>query len=162
MIHIQDGENIFDHIPALAPPRQSELGDELLQYIRCDVESVPDVFTWWYERHTTYPCLSRMALDYLNIPGLPHSCFHLVSHLLTSFQATSVDVERLFSRGRILLSHVQNRMSVQTTRAILCVGIWSKMGLVKNSDLQAVCSLEDIEEEPKSDVEEDEDIITEM
>jgi len=29
--------------------------------------------------------------------------------------ATSVDVERIFSHGRLLLSHVRNRLTAQTT-----------------------------------------------
>ncbi|KIK32731.1 hypothetical protein CY34DRAFT_27167 [Suillus luteus UH-Slu-Lm8-n1] len=64
-----------------------------------------------------------MALDYLTIP------------------ATSVDVERIFSRGRLLLSHVRNRLSAQSTRALLCVGLWSQLGLVKDKDISAVASL---------------------
>ncbi|KAJ7933627.1 hypothetical protein B0H13DRAFT_1592206, partial [Mycena leptocephala] len=35
--------------------------------------------------------------------------------------ATSVDVERVFSRGRLLLSHVWNRLSAQSTRALMCL-----------------------------------------
>lgn len=52
--------------------------------------------------------------------------------------ATSVDVERVFSQGRLLLSHVRSRLSVQSTRALMCLGIWSKMGYVKDSDIKAV------------------------
>nr|VWO96208.1 Homeobox domain-containing protein [Ganoderma boninense] len=68
-----------------------------------------------------------MAIDYLTIP------------------ATSVDVERLFSRGRLVLSHVRNRLSAQTTCAILCVGAWSVLGLVKPEDARKVAELDDIE-----------------
>lgn len=49
--------------------------------------------------------------------------------------ATSVDVERVFSKGRLLLSHIRNRLSVQTTRALLCLGEWSRLGLVQDSDI---------------------------
>jgi hypothetical protein len=49
--------------------------------------------------------------------------------------ATSVDVERTFSRGRLLLSHVRSRLSVQSTRALLCVGSWSLLGLVRDEDV---------------------------
>ncbi|EJD50330.1 hypothetical protein AURDEDRAFT_58105, partial [Auricularia subglabra TFB-10046 SS5] len=69
---------------------------------------------------STFPHLSRMALDYLSIP------------------ATSVDVERTFSRGRLLLSHVRNRLSAESTRALLCLGSWLDCSLVKISDIRAV------------------------
>jgi hypothetical protein len=34
-----------------------------------DPEQVKDILQWWTERKLTYPCLLRMALDYLSIPG---------------------------------------------------------------------------------------------
>jgi hypothetical protein len=59
--------------------------------------------------------------------------------------ATSVDIERLFSRGRLLLSHVRNRLSAQTTRALLCLGSWSLAGMVKDEDVMKVAVLNDVE-----------------
>ena len=41
---------------------------------------------------------------------------------LTIPTATSVDVECVFSKGRIVLSHVRNGLSVQSTCALLCLG----------------------------------------
>lgn len=61
------------------------------------------------------------------------------------FTATSVDVERVFSKGRLLLSHVRNRLSVQSTRALMCLGVWSLMGYVKDSDVKAVTGKAEIE-----------------
>jgi hypothetical protein len=61
--------------------------------------------------------------------------------------ATSVDVEHIFSHGHLLLSHVQSRLSAQTTRALLCVGLWAQLGLVKDCDIQSTTSLPDIEAE---------------
>ena len=55
-----------------------------------------------------YPCLSRMALDYLSIPGsFPFSLQTPFETFSTSILVTSVDVERGFSRGRLLLTHVR-------------------------------------------------------
>ena len=51
------------------------------------------------------------------------------------FIASTVDVERTFSEGRIVLSHIRNRLSSQSTRALMCVGAWSRLGLVKNKDI---------------------------
>jgi hypothetical protein len=55
--------------------------------------------------------------------------------------ATSVDVERVFSKGRLVLSHIRNKLSVQSTRALMCLGAWSRMGLVKDKDVMAVVRL---------------------
>jgi hypothetical protein len=61
--------NIFDNLPALSAPRIRELRDELDRYLSTDPEHVVDVLVWWTERKSMYPHLSRMALDYLSIPG---------------------------------------------------------------------------------------------
>ena len=60
-------------------------------------------------------------------------------------QATSIDVEHLFSRGRLLLSHVCNRLSAQTMRVLLCLGSWSLAGMVMDDDILKVALLNDIE-----------------
>ncbi len=66
-------------------------------------------------------------------------------HYLTIPSATSVDVERVFSKGRLLLSHVQNGLSVQSTRALLCLGAWNKVGLVKDEDVILAAKLVDVD-----------------
>jgi hypothetical protein len=63
------------------------------------------------------------------------------------FLATSVDVERIFSQGRLLLSHVRSRLSVQSTRALMCLGVWSVMGYVKNMDIMAVTVMPEVDGE---------------
>jgi hypothetical protein len=90
-----------------------------------------------------------MALDYLTIPGTP-SFISVFSYLLITLSATSVDVERTFSQGRLVLSHVRSRLSVQSTRALLCLGVWSTMGYVHDSDILPAAVL------PEVDGEEDE------
>ena len=68
----------------------------------------------------------------------------LILILLVTLPATSIDVERLFSRGRLLLSHTRSRLSVSSTRALLCLGSWSLNGLVKDEDAMAVALLDEI------------------
>ena len=51
--------------------------------------------------------------------------------------ATSTGVEHLFSRGRILLSHIRNHLSAKNTRYILCLGEWYRAGIIKDSDFLA-------------------------
>lgn len=43
--------------------------DELTLYFTTNRENVVDPIQWWYEKQKTYPRLSRMALDYLTVPG---------------------------------------------------------------------------------------------
>ncbi|KIL59372.1 hypothetical protein M378DRAFT_58119, partial [Amanita muscaria Koide BX008] len=93
--------------------------DEISKYLQTAQESVSDPLRWWYERRHTYPRLSRMARDYLTIP------------------ATSVNVERVFSEGRALLSYLRNRLQVESTRALMCVGEWCKKGVIKERDMLA-------------------------
>ena len=84
-----------------------------------------------------------MALDYTSIPGI---CFIIKSPILdpTTPTATSVDVEHIFSKGRLVLSHIRNGLSVQSTRALMCLGAWSRMGLVKDKDVMEAARLPDV------------------
>ena len=58
--------------------------------------------------------------------------------------ATSVDLEHVFSQGRIVLSHLRSRLSVQSTRALMCLGAWSLLGFVNDSDIKAIVRLPEI------------------
>ena len=65
-------------------------------------------------------------------------------------------VEHVFSHGHILLSHIHNCVLAQTTRVLLCLDIWSLLGLVKDLDVNAVAVLPDGPEgDEKSDYEVD-------
>jgi esterase/lipase len=44
--------------------------DKLEHYLLTGPEQVDDIIKWWTECSAEYPCLSRMALDYLSIPGM--------------------------------------------------------------------------------------------
>lgn len=59
--------------------------------------------------------------------------------------ATSVDVERVFSRGRLLLTHTRSRLSAQTTCCLLCLGSWSTLGLIKDTDIKASATLPELD-----------------
>jgi hypothetical protein len=45
---------------------------EIDEYLALPVEQVKDVLLWWYEKQHVFPKLSRMAHDYLSIPGECH------------------------------------------------------------------------------------------
>jgi len=64
--------------------------------------------------------------------------------MLIRFIATTVDVERVFSLGWLLLPYVHSRLSVQSTRALMCLGSWSLLGLIEDSDIKAAIGLGDV------------------
>jgi hypothetical protein len=106
--------------------------DELDVYLASDPKQVADPLKWWDDRCDCFPNLSRMARDYLAIPGMLFTMRICLAHSPT---ATSTDVERLFSRGRLLLSHLRNRLSAESTCALMCLGSWSLMGFIKDEDI---------------------------
>jgi hypothetical protein len=61
-----------------------------------------------------------------------------------------VDVEHVFSQGRIVLSHLRSRLSVQSTRALMCLGVWSWLGYVKDIDIRAVVILPEASTDTKA------------
>jgi len=137
-------KNIFDNLPSLQAPKLAELHGKLDKYLSTDPEHVTDALAWWYKHKHVYPSLHQMVLDYLSIPGKLEylNVGNFLDHEL--LLATSVDVERTFSQGRLLLSHIRNWLCVQSTRALLCLGIWSEMGYVKDKDVKAATVLPEV------------------
>jgi hypothetical protein len=109
------------------------------------VKKIKDPLKWWHENQHVYPRLFRMARDYLNVPGLSCYSYTCDIHYANNYLATSVAVERIFSRGRLLLSYIRNRLSGESTRALLCLGAWSHMGFMDDEDLKAAAELEDVD-----------------
>ena len=73
------------------------------------------------------------------------SCFHCCfTNCQCTRTAASVEVKRLFSRGRMVLSQ-RSRLSVQSTRALLCLGSWSILGLVRDEDVMAITRLDEVQ-----------------
>lgn len=70
----------------------------------------------------------------------------------TGFTATSIEVEWLFSRGRLVISHVHSRLGVQGSRALICLGVWSHLGLIKSTDIKTVSAMEEVEGENHIDL----------
>ncbi len=60
----------------------------------------------------------------------------------------------MFSRGRILLPHVRNRLTGQSVRSLLCVSEWTRLGLIKDADIKnATLKPEKEGEETREEVE---------
>ena len=64
---------------------------------------------------------------------------------LTYRLGTSIEPECLFSRGRLVLTHVWGRLSAQITRALLCVGSWSLLDLIEAEDINSATVLPDVQ-----------------
>lgn len=72
-----------------------------------------------------------------------------------------MDVERIFSQGRVILSYLRNRLSVQTVRALICVNEWTKAGIITEKHIHdCIWGLKDIDEDDESYVAEGWDTIT--
>jgi hypothetical protein len=50
-----------------------------------------------------------------------------------------------------VLSHLRNQLSVQSTRALLCLGVWSKLGFVEDNDVKSVTSLPDLKDDEEEE-----------
>lgn len=75
---------------------------------------------------------ARMALDFLSAPGKIFYllCAHPLIHVY-HYVATSVDVERAFSRGGLTVSKRRHALSDESTRASIVLGSWASVeGLV--------------------------------
>ena len=126
-----------------------QLMTELDRYLSTPhIKDVEDPLSWWYQNRGTFPRLWRMARDYHTIPGMySYSGSRISGQWLTAgILASSVAVERVFSKGRLIISHICNRLSAESTCALLCLGVWSKMGYVEHADLKHAASLPDVKE----------------
>ena len=63
-------------------------------------------------------------------------------------------MEHVFSRSRLILPHVRSRLSAQSTRALLCLGSWSLLGYIKDSDVEAVARMPNVEGDAEEELEE--------
>ena len=143
---LSDPSNFFDNILDVTPPPWDDC-DELDHYLAMDTEDVKDGLMWWYEKRVAFPRLSRMAWDYLSIPGMCTTIPESTLMLIFCPLATTVDVEWVVSHGRLVLPHVRNRLGVESTRASLCVGLWSSLGLVKDGHMKMSLCKDDVDEE---------------
>ncbi len=144
---------MFDNLPFLNGPTSSADTDKLKHYLAADVvPGIKDPISWWQGKRTKYPCLSRMAIDYLNIPGMCSPCASVIDETdcCGPPQATSVGVEHIFSRGRLLLLHVRNQMTAENMRASMCLGVWAQHGLVNTTDMFHTVQLPEVEEDAQA------------
>ncbi|CAE7168274.1 unnamed protein product [Rhizoctonia solani] len=85
------------------------------------IQHAGGVLGYWSAELTNRPRVAQMALDYLTAP------------------ASSVDAERAFSCGRLMIGHLQHRMSPQTFQAQMIIGSWFGTSLLP--DVESVASI---------------------
>ncbi|KAJ6648282.1 putative AC transposase [Pseudolycoriella hygida] len=98
--------------------QKSSADDELKAYLSENVvdpdllvkekSGIDGVLGWWKIHQKEYPCLSKMARDFLPAAG------------------TGVPVERFFSSGVDVVSPKQQSMSAQTIQMRICLKAWLK------------------------------------
>ena len=69
---IKNSANLFEDLLSCSSsaPANPELRTELTQYLSTGPEDVKDPLLWWVGMQAVYPHLSRMAHNYLTIPGM--------------------------------------------------------------------------------------------
>ena len=88
---------------------QDHWRSEIDQYTKSDISNAnTDILEWWEKHEQVYPDLSRMARDLLSI------------------QATSVSLERIFSRSSLIIRKHRNKLSKGIARELLCLNDWTK------------------------------------
>ncbi|KAL7307162.1 hypothetical protein TKK_0000886 [Trichogramma kaykai] len=88
---------------------QTEEIDQYLNATRPNPDM--DVLDWWKNHQTEYPVLALVARDILSI------------------QATSVPVERLFSRASLIVNNKRSLLKDESIRELLCINRWMKSSL---------------------------------
>lgn len=63
-------------------------------------------------------------------------------------------MEHVLSHSRLILSHVWSCLSAQSTCTLLCLRSWSLLGYIKDSDVEAVARMPDVEGNVEEELEE--------
>src|SRR5262249_13297571 len=87
--------------------RRVQRANELERYLTAPpADGYVDLLAWWKDHAGEYPCLARIARDYLAIP------------------ATSDPAERAFSVGANLVSDKRGSLNEDTIQACMCLNSW--------------------------------------
>jgi hypothetical protein len=78
----------------------------------------------WANRHGA---LAKMGCDYSSCPGELSLCLYDMNLNSFYFLATSTDIERAFSGGRLTVSRMRHSLSSESTRASTVLGTWMKV-----------------------------------
>jgi hypothetical protein len=111
---------------------EDELERYLLHVKPVPASACPNPIRWWLDRVADYPNLSKMALNYLIIPGVFFKYFYMLTASLShsTSLATSVEAERAFSACTLALGKLRTHLSDDTFRAGLLLRSWHRAGLL--------------------------------
>lgn len=115
---------------------------ELERYLCSSLFDGIDIMSWWKSNTEVFPCLAKMARDYLAIPG------------------TSVPSERRFSASGDMISPKRNRLAADTIRATMCLHDWWKVDYAKETRDWLQTELADDEDEIEDEDAEEADEIS--
>ena len=88
MCSVQDSDDGLGGFGNISVGKKASQHNKLDEYLALAVENVKDPLKWWFDNRMAYPNLSRMALDYLSIPGesFPILFFPQAAHILIDLQ----------------------------------------------------------------------------
>jgi hypothetical protein len=136
----------------LAKPKLMRLQDKLAAYLSTDPKYVEDVLTWWYEKRSTYPRLSRMASDYLQFQVCAKHCaINLECTLMT--EQLHLLMSRIFSSMDSFYSPIFITICLCRPLTLFFLRSWSLLGLVKDEDVMNVAVMKDVEGDIEEELE---------
>lgn len=92
--------------------------DELSRYLDVKAENIDtDVFAYWFSKKQEFPCLYKMAKDYLPV------------------LASSASSERVFSIGKNLIGLSRMSLNPQSLESSICLRSWLRAGLISSETL---------------------------
>lgn len=87
--------------------KNSDWRNELTKYYNTRrTDKNVDILAWWSTNSQEYPCLSKMARDFLGTP------------------ATSVPAERLFSKAGLIIRKHRSQLTAESARSLICLNSW--------------------------------------
>lgn len=125
-------KRLFDDIDNFEDSASSRSTDAFEAYIASPtIKSVKDPLKYWDAqlKADADGGMARFALDYLSAPGawiIPTGILIVSITLPHSLLATSIDVERAFSLGGLVITKHRNRLSEESARTSIVLASWLK------------------------------------
>jgi hypothetical protein len=92
---------------------QGPTDDELDRYYRLEQQDPASVIQWWIDHQSTFPALSKLALDLWAIPAMAADC------------------ERAFSLAKLTTTSQRLSMQTETLEVTQCLKNWSRHGDIR-------------------------------
>lgn len=102
----------------------SDDGSELDRYYRLNLpQQVDDPIQWWLSQQSSFPTLSKLALDLLAIPAMAADC------------------EREFSLAKLTLSSQRHSLQPETLEKLQCLKNWLHRDAISLGDFPGIDSI---------------------